>query len=104
AWRYSARSLEAIEGYGRRDMRFSIGPEPQVAHGASVDSSFLTFAGVRPLIGRNFSSEEISPNGPSALLLSESFWRRQFGGARDVVGKTIRTDDQLFTIIGVLPA
>jgi putative ABC transport system permease protein len=70
----------------------------------SVDSSFLTFAGVRPLIGRNFSREEVTPNGPSAVLLSESFWRRQFGGARNVVGKTIRADGQLLTIIGVLPA
>jgi hypothetical protein len=41
------------------------------------------------LAGRNFSAEEMTPNGPSVVLLAEDFWRRQFGGARDVIGKTI---------------
>ena len=103
AWR-SARSLDGVEGYSRRDMTLTIGAEPQVVHAVSIDTSFLSFAGARPLIGRNFSTEDVVANAPRVVLLSERYWRRQFGAAHDVLGKVVQANGQSLTIIGVLPA
>ena len=102
AWR-SARSLDGVEGYQRRDITLTLGAEPQMAHAVSIDTSFLSFAGARPLIGRNFSADEAA-NAPRVALLSERYWRRQFGAAHDILGKVIQADGQSVTIIGVLPA
>jgi predicted permease len=101
-WR-SARSLDAVEGYQRRDMTLTIGGEPQVVHTVSIDTSFLSFAGVHPIIGRNFSADEVAANAPHVALLSERYWRRQFGAAHDVLGKVVQADGKSMTIIGVLP-
>jgi predicted permease len=60
--------------------------------------------GVAPLLGREFTAAD-APGGNAApvAVLSYIFWQRQFGGSRDVVGKTIELDHQVFTIIGVAP-
>jgi predicted permease len=103
AWR-AARSLDGVEGYARREMTLTTRGEPQVAHAVSIDTSFLAFAGARPLIGRSFSTEDVVANAPRVVLLSEQFWRRQFGADHDVLGKVVQADGQSMTIIGVVPA
>jgi predicted permease len=105
AWRRSAHSIEAVEAYARRELRVSSGDsDDRTIRAAAIDSSFLEFAGVRPLIGRGFSNGETVRNGPPVVLLAENYWRREFGAARDIVGRPLRASGQAFTIIGVLPA
>ena len=60
--------------------------------------------GVPPLLGREFFSSD-APNGNASpvVVLSYLFWQRQFGGSRDVIGKSIELDHKLYTVIGVLP-
>ena len=36
-------------------------------------------------------------------IVSYAFWQRQFGGARDVVGRTMRFNDEPWQIVGVMP-
>ncbi len=68
-----------------------------------VTAGFLPTLGVSPLLGRNFSPEEGSPNGPNAVILSHALWKEQFGGS-DVLGRTIRLNEKSYTVIGVMPA
>ena len=105
AWRRSAHSIEAVEGYARRELRVSSGDnDDRSIRAAAIDSSFLAFAGVRPLIGRGFSGSETVRNGPPVVLLAENYWRREFGASLDVVGRSLRANGQTLMIIGVLPA
>ncbi len=56
-----------------------------------------------PVVGRNFLPEEDLPNGPKAVLLSDSFWLSRCSLVT-VWNKTIVIDDQPRQIAGVLPA
>jgi hypothetical protein len=62
---------------------------------------------VRALVGRTFSDADDrrggGADGPVAVI-SYSFWQRQFGGAADAIGRTLRLDGTAFTIAGVTPA
>lgn len=62
------------------------------------------YMGVPPLLGREFSSSD-APNGNPApvAVLSYLFWQRQFGGSRDIVGKSLELDHKIYNIIGVVP-
>ncbi len=70
---------------------------------ARVQSSFLSTLEVWPILGRNFSPEDDRAQAPHVALLSYGIWRSRFGGARDVVGRTISLDDVGTRIVGVLP-
>jgi predicted permease len=65
---------------------------------------FATFQ-VQPLLGRFVGPEEapFQGKGSAVAMLGYGYWQRMFGGAPDVVGKTIRIDTATATIVGVLP-
>lgn len=60
---------------------------------------------VQPLLGRLIRPEEapLEGKGSAVAMLGYGYWERMFGGAPDVVGKTIRIEAVTATIVGVLP-
>jgi predicted permease len=78
--------------------------EPQLVRVEMVSANFLPMLGVQPVVGRQFTAGENQLGGTPVALLSEEFWERKFGGARDVVGKTITLNNRVRTIVGVVPA
>jgi predicted permease len=66
--------------------------------------NLFEYMGVPSVIGREFTSAD-APNGNAApvAVLSYLFWQRQFGGSRDVVGKTLELDHKAYQILGVVP-
>jgi predicted permease len=66
--------------------------------------NLFEYMGVPPLLGREFSPADVSGSGPAPVaVLSYQFWKRQYGGSRDVLNKTIELDKKLYTVIGVVP-
>ena len=59
--------------------------------------------GVEPIFGRKFLPEEDAPGGNHVVILGHGLWLRRFGGARDVLGKTLSFDGQPYEVVGVLP-
>jgi putative ABC transport system permease protein len=70
---------------------------------ARVESTFLPFFGVQPVIGRNFTRNEDRPHAPQVALLSYNLWQTRYGGQRSILGLPISLDNASVKIIGVLP-
>jgi predicted permease len=104
AFREHAGSIEAAAPIRAQTGELSAGDDTSRVEVAMIDSAFLPLAGVYPIIGRNFTATESVPNGPSVMLLGEDLWRRQYGAARDIVGKVVQLSGQSTTIVGVVPA
>jgi putative ABC transport system permease protein len=78
--------------------------EPAVLRGLAVTSEFLSVLRVQPMLGRPFRAGEEERNQPSVVILSYGLWQRQFGGARDVIGRTTRLfERRSWEIVGVMP-
>ena len=58
--------------------------------------------GVKPVLGRFFTAEEDENSAP-VTVISYALWQQRFGGAADVLGKTIDLDRRPYTILGVMP-
>ncbi|MCG8466847.1 MAG: ABC transporter permease [Gemmatimonadetes bacterium] len=64
--------------------------------------------GVLPLLrapfelGRSFTAEEDSPDGPDTVILSSAYWRDRLGGDPNVLGRTLRIDGHAHQVVGVL--
>jgi putative ABC transport system permease protein len=59
---------------------------------------------VNPLLGRVFTADDFRPGRSQVVLITESAWRSRFGADPNIVGRTLRLDGEMVTIIGVLPA
>src|SRR5437016_14138769 len=69
-----------------------------------VDNNFYPELGAVPEIGRFFDSEDENLSATAAAqvaVLSYGFWQSHYGGARDIIGKTLKIEGIPFTIIGV---
>src|SRR5262249_17378094 len=72
--------------------------------GFQVDAAFFPMLGVSPAIGRAFAAADMEPGRDNIVLLTDGFWRRQFGADEGIVGRSIVVDGTPCTIAGVLPA
>jgi putative ABC transport system permease protein len=68
----------------------------------AVTDAFLPISGAKLHLGRGFLPAEYNEAGPSVMLLTHEFWLDAFGGDRAVVGRAIRVDGRMVTVIGVL--
>jgi len=78
--------------------------EPQIVRAARVEPTFFSLLGTRPLVGREIGASDDVSGGQHVAVLSYRLWNSQFGGDRQVVGKTIHLDGDAYTVIGVMPA
>ena len=76
-----------------------------------ISDEFFAILGTRPLVGRLFSQEEYAENVLTGgyvpkrpvVVLSYNFWQSRFMGSPTIVGTTIRLDNHLYAVVGVLP-
>ena len=73
------------------------------AFGSTVSANLFETLGVRPALGRFFSPAEETTGQDRVIVLSNGFWKAQFGGDPDVVGRTMMLDGVNREIVGVAP-
>lgn len=88
SWQYTSRGEDVVE-------RLT---------GELTDSRYLPTLGIRPALGRNFTSEEDSaPGGPRVVLLSDALWKRRFNADPSVLGRSLDLGGKPYTVVGVMP-
>lgn len=69
-----------------------------------VSENYFSVLGVSALRGRLFGAGEAKELTASpAVLISENYWNRRFGGDPGIVGRTVRLNGAAFTILGITP-
>ncbi len=69
-----------------------------------LDREVFRVLGVEPVLGRGFTAEEDTPNGPSVIVLGHDVWQRRFGADPSVIGRTIEVNGRASEVVGVMPA
>ncbi len=75
--------------------------EPERIEAQLVSVNFFEILGVDAQLGRLFDPEDYQPGIAERAVISDSLWRRRFGRDPNVLGRQIRLDNDLFTIVGV---
>lgn len=85
-------------------LTMSAGPESHRVFAEVVTGNYFETLGIRPQIGRFFSpGEDTTPGAHPVVVLRYAAWQGRFGGASDILGRTIKLNNFAFTIIGVAP-
>jgi putative ABC transport system permease protein len=99
-----SRSLEATAIFEPWRPAITGGNQPEQLEGQSVSASFFRVLGASPILGRDFSASEDVFNGPKVVILSDKLRHRLFHGNAAILGRTVKLDDDSYTVIGVMPA
>ena len=92
-WIAADRELALLSLDGRRE------PTPI----SYVTENYFSVLGVRPAAGRILRESDDRFDGPPPVMLSDSLWQRKFGGAADIIGKTILLNSGTFSVAGIAP-
>ncbi|MEQ1855009.1 MAG: ABC transporter permease [Longimicrobiales bacterium] len=76
---------------------------PERVQGAYVTANFFDMIGEQPIRGRDFHATDDVPGAEPVILVGHSIWQNRFGGAEDVIGRTVRVNSLVATVIGVMP-
>jgi len=102
-YREQSAVFQAVAAVLTFDGNLTGGDQPERVQAVGAYANYFEIMGVPPLIGRTFDSSEQRKSWTEVVVLSHGIWQRRFGGSLDVIGKTLRLDDDAYTIIGVMP-
>jgi putative ABC transport system permease protein len=103
-WRDQSHSFESLEATRATTITLTGSGDPERLNARMATAGLFKLLGVDPSLGRTFRADEDRAGGAPVVLLSYGLWQRHFGGAQDVLGKSITLDSQPYTIVGVFPS
>ena len=103
AWRDSS-TVDAIGGWMSVTSTFGDGGEPERIRLGRLTPTVFTVLDAHAQMGRVFEARDAAARQVDTVILSHGFWQRRFGGAPDVLGRSVRLDDLPYTVVGVMPS
>jgi len=103
-WRERSRSFDEMALIRSWIPTLITNGQPERISGMRVSANFFHMLGVKPVLGRDFTGAEDTPDGWRVVMLSDGLWRRRFGADPAAIGRVITMNDRPYTIVGVMPA
>lgn len=103
-YREQTRTLAGVAAYANWSASMAGEGVTERFQGARVSANAFDVLGVSPAAGRLLSEADDRAEASQVAVVSYRLWQRQFGGARDAIGKSVRINGESFEIVGVLPA
>jgi MacB-like periplasmic core domain len=77
------------------------GKDPERLEALGVSPNYFSMLGASPQIGRLFGPQDFALGFAEAAVISDSLWRRSYGGDPNILGKHLRLDNDPYMIVGV---
>lgn len=104
AFRQEERVFKGLIGYASIRPRLHTKEGWEAIDAQLVSEDYFSFLGIAPVLGRAFLPEEGAQGGAGAVaVISHAFWKRQFAGIKDVLGKAVTLNNTAVEIVGVAP-
>ena len=104
--RDQSRSFSGLAAYRLTSLAVAANPAApaQIRFANLVSDNFFSVAGVMPSAGRAFLHDEAAASAQPVAMISYDFWQQNFAGDRSAIGRRLRLNGIVFTIVGVVPA
>ncbi len=102
-WRSRNHSFEKMAAFSTGNYNLSGNETPERVVGAVVSADLFPLLGVRPAQGRAFVPEEEQFGKHHVVVVSDGLWQRRFGAQAKLVDQTIKLNDEVFAVVGVMP-
>jgi putative ABC transport system permease protein len=102
-WREQAKTVSQWAAYQWWEPNLSGVDIPEVVPGHFVSPGYFSLLGVRPALGREFLDSEAEPGQGHSVILGHGLWARRFASDPAIVGKHVRFNGEIYTVVGVAP-
>src|SRR5215469_14683634 len=102
-WRDQKDIFENVAAFTNSGFGLTGAGEPEQLRGMIVSADLLKILGVKPEAGRNFLPEDDVRTANPVAMISYSFWESHFHSSPSAVGQKLTLNDNIVTIVGVLP-
>jgi len=96
--------FQYVAPIGGGDVNLTGSSAPERIRFLNVPPNYFALLGVKPELGHSFNPEDRTPGFTLEVLISDGLWKRAFGGDPGMLGKSLRLDNDLYRVIGVMPA
>jgi len=102
---YAKRSgaFESIAGIWPITANLTGSDRPERVEVLLASANYFEVLGAAPAFGRTFSMRDEIPGIATVAVISDALWRRGFGADPQILGRTLRIDEDVYEIIGVMP-
>lgn len=97
------RSFESLACFDPWQPVSTGGDKPERLEGQSTSANYFATLGIVPALGRDFVAADDVFQGPKVVILSDRYWRSRLNADVHAVGRSIKLDDDNYTVIGVMP-
>jgi len=105
-WKDLQRSgiFEYVSPLGGGSVNLTGSSQPARIVFLTVAPNYLALLGVKPELGRWFDPADQTPGFTLEVVISDGLWKGAFGGDPHILGRSLRLDNDLYRVIGVMPA
>jgi predicted permease len=102
-WQKDNRTFASMAAYRSDSFNLTGNGDAKRLRGEMISADYFSQLGVTPLMGRDFKREDDRPGAAPVALISEGFWKRQFGSDHDILSKSMTLNGVDYEIVGVVP-
>jgi predicted permease len=95
--------FEAIAGTWPISANLTGSDRPERVELLLASGNYFDLLGVRAALGRTFTERDEIPGIATIAVISDGLWRRGFGADPRIIGRTLRIDEDVYEIVGVMP-
>ena len=105
-WQDLQRSgiFDYVSPIGGGDVNLTGASQPERIRFLNVAPNYFAVLGVKPQLGNSFNPEDHTPGFTLEVLISDGLWKRAFAADPRILGKSLRLDNDLYRVVGVMPA
>src|SRR5580704_8814042 len=83
----------------------AVAPSNSAVRAESLVTSpdYFTLLGAKPQLGRLYTRQDTVPGFLEPVVISDGFWRGNYGSDPNIIGRKMRLDSDVYTIVGVMP-
>lgn len=95
--------FEDVSAVGNGSVNLTGAKQPERLEFVNVSPNYFSLLGVTPEKGRLFGPQDFALGFAEAAVISDGLWRRAYGADPNIIGRSLRLDNDLYTIVGILP-
>jgi putative ABC transport system permease protein len=95
--------FQYVSPIGGGDVNLTGSSQPARIRFLGIAPNYFALLGMKPQLGRAFNPEGHTPGFTLEALISDGLWKRAFGADPGIVGKSLRLDNDLYRVVGVMP-